>query len=170
MCWNKHISSLTSKLSTALFSMRRMIAISSREICKTSYYANFHSIATYGILLWGHAAGLKRVLLKQKEALRILCDISRVTSCREYFKKEGILTVTSVYILACLRYVQSNRAHFLRNSDYHSYNTRNRDDLVLPHQRLKSTQLSVNHWCMKFYNKIPDDLKTLPLKKTCFHF
>lgn len=162
LCWKGHISLLTRKLSTALFTMRRMKAISTDNVCKLTYFSNFHSVATYGILIWGHSPGLDRIFLKQKEAVRILSGVPKTHSCRELFKKHRILTIVSVFILECLKFVHSNKNGFTQVSDCHSYNTRHRDEFRSNFHRAKSTQIAVNYWCIKLYNKLPQSMKSLP--------
>lgn len=162
LTWNEYLDSLASRLATAIYTMRRMKDIASVNTCKMVYYANFHSIATYGILLWGHSPGTKRILLKQKEAIRVISGASRVTSCRELFKKNKILTITSVFILTALLHVYDNKSRYNSNCDFHGYDTRNREALTVERHRMKRTQIGTNHIGIKLFNKLPYNLKNLP--------
>ena len=76
-------------------------------------------------------------------------------SCRDAFKEHGILTVPGLYILSCLKYVHSHKEKFTHNFDNHQYNTRNREQLQIPHHRLNISQQGVDYWGSKLYNKIP---------------
>lgn len=165
--WGEHLKFLKNKLSTAIFTIRRIREVASREISKLTYYSNFHPVATYGILLWGYGPGLQQVLLKQKEAIRAICGVPTTTSCRELFGQLGILTVTSVFILTCLKYVHNNRSRFPTNGHYHNYMTRARDHFSIEHHRLKRTQMGINYTCLKLYNSIPRRLKDAP--ENLFH-
>ncbi|KAK9871539.1 hypothetical protein WA026_012914 [Henosepilachna vigintioctopunctata] len=106
--------------------------------------SNGSSVATYGILLWGHSPGLQKTLIRQKR-----------TSCRPLFRTEGILTVVAMFILACIKYTIVNKMRFNRNDMIDTYDTRNKNNLALERHRLKKTQLGSNYWCLKFYNKLP---------------
>ncbi|XP_044766524.1 uncharacterized protein LOC123322632 [Coccinella septempunctata] len=162
LTWNTHTTSLLKRLSTAIFTIRRMREVAGTDISRLTYFANFHQTATYGIILWGHSSGLIDVLLKQKEAIRAILGVPRIISCRELFRSLGILTVTSVYILNCIMYVHDNRAKFRRNDDNHHYGTRNRNELSIEYHRLKKTQTGTNHFGVKFYNRLPSKMRMLP--------
>ena len=50
--WNDHINSLTKKLSSELYAIRRMRRISTYQAALTTYHVCFLSRATYGIIVW----------------------------------------------------------------------------------------------------------------------
>lgn len=50
----------------------------------------------------------------------------------------------------------------------HNHNTRNKNKLVQPQRRLAKVRTSVAELCIRFYNKIPDDIVNLPEKFKCF--
>lgn len=158
--WSKHIDNLCKKLSTSIFLIRRMSQITDTNIAKLTHYSSFHSVATYGILLWGQCADSQKILLKQKSAIRAIYQMKTTDSCREIFKRERILTITSYFILTCVKYVHQHRNKFPKNSFYHNYNTREKNNYALPYSRIKKTQQGPNHTCLKLYNKLPNDIKT----------
>lgn len=162
LTWNTYTTPLLKRLSTAIFTIRRMREVAGSDISVLTYYANFHQTATYGIILWGHSPGLMSVLLKQKEAVRAIFGVPRTISCRELFRSLGILTVTSVYILTCILHVYDNRSKFRQNNDHHHYTTRHRNELSIEFHRLKKTQTGTNHFGVKFYNRLPSKLQILP--------
>lgn len=163
--WSTHIAETCKRLSGALYSVRRMQNIATKETAKVTYYSNFHSVATYGILLWGMASDASKVFLLQKRALRILGNLSYTHTCRDAFKKEKILTLPSVYILNCVKYVHCNPSEFPKNCDTHSINTRAKEAFKIPYHRLVKTQQGVDYWGVKLYNSLPTEIKKLPPKK-----
>lgn len=180
LSWKPYMSELSRRLSTAIYTIRQMRAVSSADVCRITYFANFQSVATYGILLWGCSSAAHRIFLRQKEALRALCGVSTRTSCRHLFKQERILTLPSAYILACMKYVVENNSDFRTLGSFHCYETRHRDHLLIKHHRLTRTQSSTNYMCAKIYNRLPDCLKDLRgreflhslktfLKDNCFY-
>ncbi|XP_044760775.1 uncharacterized protein LOC123318224 [Coccinella septempunctata] len=62
-------------------------------MARLTYFANFHSVASYAILFWGSSSEAQRVLLLQKRAIRALFGLGPRDSCREAFRAGGILTV-----------------------------------------------------------------------------
>lgn len=161
LTWRSHIDMLCIKLSRAIYSIRVMRQVSTQQAAKLTYYANFHSIASYGVTIWGRSSDFERVLILQKKALRTLCGMRNSESCRETFKRERILTIASVYILSCVKYVHTNQMRFTRNEEFHQYDTRNRKYFVVPHHRLCMTQRGVDYWGVKMYNHLPAEVKAL---------
>lgn len=165
--WKTNIDSLISKLSVAVFTIRRMKMCASTVVARQAYFANFHAVASQSILLWGATSEALRVLRLQKRAVRALYGLAPRDSCRETFITEEILTVPCMYIHACLKYVHKNIHQFPRNSSRHAYNTRNKAALETPFHRLASTQRFVDHWGPVFYNMVPDRIKAL--NENCFN-
>lgn len=165
LTWSNHVQGLCGKLCRAIYSIRTLKSISTHQAAKLAYYANFHSLASYGIIVWGMSSEADRVQILQKRALRTLCSLSSRVSCREYFKREKILTITSVYILSCVKFVHANLSRFIKNEDLHSYKTRNRNAMVIPLHRLKSTQQGIDYWGVKLYNQLPESVKSLSINK-----
>lgn len=81
--------------------------------------------------------------------------------CRPLFKESKILTVYAEFILTSLLYIHNNINAFETNSTYHSYHTRNKEDLLIPLHRIKKTQHSTNHLAIKLYNHLPHRIKCL---------
>lgn len=160
--WDFHISEVCKKLTKATFLIRRLIQISTKESAITAYYATFQSHLQYAILVWGASPRVADILLLQKRTIRLLCNASARVSCRELFKQQRILTVTSLYILACLEYIHKHIDEFKRNNDQHDYGTRFGNGLQIPYHRISRSRNGANYWCIKFYNKLPKDIWKLP--------
>ena len=58
--WGDHVDYLQRKLATAIFMIRRIRKISTYTAARTAYFSNFHSVASYGILIWGNSRQLCR--------------------------------------------------------------------------------------------------------------
>ena len=130
---------------------------------------------SYGILLWGQAANINSIFVLQKRAIRSIYKLRGRDSLRELFKEIDILTVSSQYIFENIMYVRKNKTLFMKNSDIHNINTRNKNKIVQPKFRLSKVRNSFMGNCIRFYNKIPDDIlnmsdcqfKTKIKKKLC---
>lgn len=157
--WKSHIDQMCKKLSSAIYSVRRIKYIVNEEAALITYHAYFHSVATYGILLWGSSSEAERIFLKQKRAMRALAGVRRGQSCRDLFRKYRVLTIPSCFILACICHVQEDLGRYTTHSSVHNYPTRGRDQLILPKHRLCRTQNTFNFIGVKAYNALPSDFK-----------
>ncbi|GBP48457.1 Probable RNA-directed DNA polymerase from transposon BS [Eumeta japonica] len=64
--WGPHISKLAKRLSSAAYAVKKMRNLSDVETARLVYFGCFHSLMSYGILLWGNA----RIFRKFSEAGR----------------------------------------------------------------------------------------------------
>lgn len=110
-------------------------------------------------MLWGASAEAAMILRLQKKAIRILCGLGHQQSCREFFRREDILTIPSVYILNYVDHIHRHAQSYQRNSYVHGYSTKNRDALKIPFHRLEKTQRNTDFLGVKLYNKLPNELK-----------
>lgn len=163
--WVQHTTTLCKRLTSVVYTIRRLKKVATHETAKVSYNSCFHSVISYGILFWAHSPGFKRVFCLQKKAVRALCNLKQRDSCKPYFVQQNILTLPSVYILTVLLYVYDNIEQFNVNGQHHEYATRKRVELRVPYHRLTRTQHAVDFWGPKFYNKLPAEVKGLPRHK-----
>lgn len=155
LSWNRHTDELCKKLSVVIFLLRRLKQSVSMKILTDAYYSFFHCHLNYGILFWGNSAGAKDVFLLQKKALRILKGIGTRQSCRQVFVEMKILTVASLYVLACLTFIHNNKDNYTQLSEVHLYSTRNRHNLLTPKCRLQKSHNSYIIMGIQLYNKLP---------------
>lgn len=160
--WGPHIEKLSKRLSSAAFAVKKIRLITDVETARLVYFSYFHSLMTYGILLWGHAADIKSIFVLQKRAIRAIYKLRPRTSLKEKFKEIDILTLASQYIYENLLYVKKNIGLFRKNSDRHAVNTRNKNKLCSHVSRLRKVTKSFKGQCIRFYNKIPIDIQNLP--------
>jgi hypothetical protein len=127
---------------------------------KMVYHPLFHSIMSYGIMFWGNPPHSPIIFKMRKRVLRRLIGIGYRDSCRELFKELKILTLSSQYILSLLLFVIRNRGHFAPNSVHHNINTRQKNDLHLPHASLTMYQKGVLYSGIKVLMPSPHQLMT----------
>ena len=63
------------------------------DVLKLVYFANFHSILSYGIIFGGSSSNVENIFVVQKRALRTMLRLSYRESCIGNFEKNNILTV-----------------------------------------------------------------------------
>ncbi|KAL1445971.1 hypothetical protein WDU94_010903, partial [Cyamophila willieti] len=158
LTWQPYIDYVSNKLAGRLFLLRRLRAEVSPSTLKTAYYGTFHSILSYGLLLWGHSASSQQLFIMQKKAIRILDHKPPNSHAKPSFTKLEILTIPSLYILQCLMHVKNNIHLYPSQNDIHAHNTRNSRDLVLSKHRVNKAQNGPNHFGILFYNKLPSYL------------
>ena len=163
--WGPHVMALSSKLSSAAFAVKKIRQITNVETARLTYFSYFHSVMSYGILLWGNAADLESIFVIQKRAVRSIYNLGSRVSLRDRFKEFKILTVTSQYILQNILYVHKNKELFKKKCDVHNFNTRNKDKLALPSFRLHKTTNSFLGLAVPIYNKLPDKAFEMSLNK-----
>lgn len=163
--WNVHIKSLSGRLSSAAYAVWKIRQLTDVATSRLVYFSYFHSVMSYGILLWGGAADFQSIFILQKRAIRAIYKLRRRDSLRELFKEINILTVPCQYIYEVIMYARRNLDQFTKNSDNHNYNTRNKNKFVLPHFRLSKVSKSFDGLCVRYYNKIPVEITCLPDNK-----
>lgn len=162
--WGSHIKKLNKRLSSAAYAVKKIRQFTNLETARMVYFSYFHSLLTYGILLWGNSADVESVFILQKRAVRGMCKLSYCHSLRQVFKDIKILTVASQFIYENIMYVYKNINMFTKNSDHHSFNTRIKDKLQCSNSRLNKVHRSFVGQSTIYFNKIPHDLTRLPLQ------
>lgn len=163
--WGPHIVTLAGKLSSAAYAVRTIRRLADEATARLVYFSYFHSVMSYGILLWGKAADIQVIFVLQKRAVRAIYKMKSRDSLRQKFKEINILTVISQYIYENLLYTHKNMAFFKKKSDVHSINTRNKNKLYIPKFRLEKVKGSFMGNCILFYNKLPENATKLPVRR-----
>ncbi len=161
LTWTDHIYSLTKKLSSGVYVVKRMMWIGGLETAKTAYFAVMESHIRYGIILWGGTseANFNKILILQKKAIRALAGLGSIDSCREVFKSLKLLTVAALYIHAVVMY--TDQLDLPRNEDFHSYHTRSANDYSLPAHHTTKFSQKPSYLGRKIINVLPQYLKNM---------
>lgn len=166
LSWAEQVEAVCQRLHKGYFALNSLKNVLDTESLLDVYYANIYSAISYNIIVWGQATEIQRVFVLQKRILRLIFDLQYNVSCRDTFKMYKILTVTSIYLYKLLIFIFSNKHRYLKHSDYHSYNTRNKNALLYnkPNHSFycKSPFIAGLH----FYNLLPSDINTAVLLNT----
>lgn len=165
MGWSSHIDHLCKKLNVTVFQLRKLRDCCDINTCLMFYNANFKSLITYGIQLWGASCDSIRIFKIQKTAIRVLTGSGSTDHCRPLFRRLRVLPLPCLYIYAVLLYVMQHYDSLLKNSDLHNYETRQKQNLVVPQHRLQKTEKTVDYNGIKLFNLLPSEIKSLPLNK-----
>lgn len=161
--WNAHLEAVALKLNKSLFLLRRLADNISGKALKSAYFATFHSQLSYAVLVWGHAPNSKYLFGLQRKAIRVVAGLGFRDDCRGSFKQLGILTLPSLYLLENLLYVVGNIDLFATHGDVHTYQTRNKTNLIPARWRLKRCQSGPGYWGIKYFNVLPPNIRELPV-------
>jgi hypothetical protein len=147
LSFNAHVSQLCAKISKSLFCLNRLKNIVTSEALRTLYFAMIHSNIAYCINVYGCAndSTLKPLILKQKQAIRVVSNAGYRDHTAPLFAKHKILTVKELIYFCKAKFMHSYMFGRLPPSFYEMWQTnrernvarelRNADDLyVLPHR------------------------------------
>ena len=115
--WRTHIDLLLYTMSTACFVIRRLFHVLNIDALEIRYFAYFHSLTKYGVILGGNSTNVGRIFLLHKRIIRILIRMGHSCSCKGLFKKYDtcILPVPCVQILSVVIFVVKNLENFQAN-------------------------------------------------------
>ena len=127
-----HIKQLSAKISRALFILRRVKHYLSANSLTTLYYSLVHCHLTYAVEIWSCTAisNLKPLVLKQKEAIRIISNSRYNAHTEHLFKALEILPFHSLSDSMKLKFMHSYVQNFLPTAFNNTW-IRNRDRRLL---------------------------------------
>ena len=161
--WSHHINKINNKISKTIGIMKRIRRFISKDILRTIYNSLILPHLHYGILIWGFSN--RRVFKLQKRAVRLICGAKYNAHTDRLFKNLRFLKIQDIFILQCTKfYYKFTRNQlptyfndfFVRNSEVHPYNTRNRDSL-----RSNFCRNTTSRNCIRIH--IPNLINNLPL-------
>jgi hypothetical protein len=82
-------------------------------------------------------------------------------SCRQLFKKWGILPFYSQYIFSLMLFVVRKTHLYVTNKETHGVNTRHNTDFHFPTARLTQFKEGAYFMGMKIFNHLPTNIKIL---------
>jgi hypothetical protein len=88
--------------------------------------------------------------------IRLITGIKRFESCRQKFKENGLLTVTSMYVLDVLCFIKRHKGDLKKNCEIHKHNMRSKYDL-----HTQSHNTSLLHMGVRLYKHLPLRIKKL---------
>jgi len=100
--------------------------------------------------------------------IRIIMGYSYRESCRELFKELKIITLSSQLMFSLFLFVVNNRDYFVSNDVNNNINTRQKNDLHLPHVSLAMYQKGVYYSGITIFNGLPKAIKGISSKTKKF--
>ena len=162
LSWEQHCNFLANKLSKNIFVIRTLKDQVPLDSLLLAYHALFMSHCAYGLLAWGHSPHAGKIFGLQRKVIRVIYNKPYREDVRDTFASNKLLTLPSLYILECLKYVKQNMHVYNMQGGAHSHNTRNRTDLEITFLRLSHSRFGPNYCGPKFYNALPSVVQRLP--------
>ena len=113
--FNLHVEKLCGKLNKVCYQLRQLKSKVNLKTLILVYYANFYSLMSYGIIIWGGSPHASKLFKTQNKAIRIIFGLTNIESCRPIFRKHKMLTFTSVYVLEVSKFFRKNTSVFESN-------------------------------------------------------
>ena len=102
-----HIDHVSKKISSGIFALRRLAAVSDTPLLLTAYYGLIFPHLNYGVAIWGNESTRTKLLFRlQKKSIRTVFKKPYRYPCKEIFKSHRILTFPSLYILQAITFVK----------------------------------------------------------------
>jgi Reverse transcriptase (RNA-dependent DNA polymerase) len=180
MNWNDQCERVSNKLRSLTYMFTILCDIVPLASLKAVYYAYAQSQVMYSIVIWGGSTHMEKVFVAQKRILRAMAGIQywrsnkALDSCRPLFQRFDILTVYSLYILECMKFLKKNPNHFAKECDkpggYLRVTRNNQDnvcpnDLYVPKCDLKLSNQNPNVMIPRIFNALPKRIKLIDCDK-----
>ncbi len=109
LTFDDHITHLFAKVSKSLFCINRVTNFVSQDTLKTLYSATVHSHLVYCMSIYSCAnkTSLNRLKIKQKEAIRIICNVGYRDHTAPVFARLKILPLDQLIELSILKFMHS---------------------------------------------------------------
>jgi hypothetical protein len=107
LSFSDHISSVCAKISKSLFCIKRIKNFVNKNALRLLYYAMVHSHLSYCLNIYGCAntTNLQRLRIKQKEAVRVICNAGYRDHTTPLFKSQKILPLDEMVKFSNLKFL-----------------------------------------------------------------
>jgi len=167
LSWKSHISKISKKVSRTIGVMNKLKNYLPTHILRILYNSLIFPHLNYGILVWGNSAN--KLLKLQKKAIRVVANVKYNAHTQPLFKKLGLLTVTDILELQDLKFLYKlengslptyfTSTMFKRQSQIHSYSTRQTDDFRIPQSKHVFVSNSPRFRLPPVFNNCPQNIK-----------
>jgi hypothetical protein len=109
LSFNAHVTQLCAKISKSLFCLNRLKNFVTSEALRTLYFAMIHSNIAYCINVYGCAnnSTLKPLILKQKQAIRVVSNVGYRDHTAPLFVKHKILPVNELIYFCKVKFMHN---------------------------------------------------------------
>jgi hypothetical protein len=167
LCFKPHIEMLCSKISKSLFCLNRIKNFVNAKTLRMLYFSMVHSVISYGIIIYGCAnkSNLEKLIVKQKHAIRTICNVSYRAHTAPLFKQQKILPIEKLIQFSSIKLMHSFHFRQLPLSFADTWATniernparalRNANDLFIPPHRVEFVKRLPLYTLPLFWNTAP---------------
>lgn len=149
--WDVHIDKLINKLRYYLYIMYKLKYLP-QKILLSIYYANVYSLLNYGIIIWGGAYSTELTTMRSLQSKFI-----------KLLQSKDILNFDQLYIMRCICYHYDNMREIYISST--SVTRHKLIEIPKMNKRIKEKDSLIT--AIRYYNKLPSELKSLTCTKKC---
>ena len=160
LSWKEHVGEVFNKVNKRLGLLGRIRSCLTIQSAKCIYNCPILPVLSYTDTAWGELSAecsnrLQR-LQNRAASITIRCDRSS-----DAIKNLGWKRNKAVLVFKCLNNLAPAyfKNYFTRNSSYHFYNTRQREDLHIPKAKLSKEKKTFRFSGATLFNRLPDSLK-----------
>jgi hypothetical protein len=181
-----HVQQLSAKLSRALFHIRRVKNILSKDALKTLYYSLFHCHIVYAIEIWSLASKnlINDIFLKQKAVIRTVSGSKYNSHSAPIFKTLEILPLNmliNLHLAKIMFFFKNNRLPSCFNNTWLTRLNRNIQtggpmlriadeyEYVVPFARTDQLRRFPSITVPEAWNDLPVEIKLLPSVSSFCH-
>ena len=158
---------LCSKISKSLFCLNRIKNFVNAKTLRMLYFSMVHSVISYGIIIYGCAnkSNLEKLIVKQKHAIRTICNVSYRAHTAPLFKQQKILPIEKLIQYSSIKLMHSFHFRQLPLSFANTWATniernparalRNANDLFIPPHRVEFVKRLPLYTLPLFWNTAP---------------
>jgi hypothetical protein len=97
----------------------------------------------------------------KKKVIRLMCNVTKQTSCRDLFRLLGILPLPCLYIYEMACWMKYHQDKPDCNIDIHKHHTRHKTDFHIQITRTNIAKSNGTNMGITLYNKLPRYLKKI---------
>jgi hypothetical protein len=159
---------LCSKISKSLFCLNRVKNFVNTKSLRKLYFSMIHSVISYGINIYGCAnkTTLEKLIVKQKQAIRTICNATYRAHTAPLFKQQKILPVQKLIQFSNIKFMQSFHFKLLPLSFANTWTNlernperalRNANDLFIPPHRVEFVKCLPLYTLLLAWNSAPGE-------------
>ena len=172
LSWKTHINAKSNQILKANSILSRLKNFVPIPILTTIYNSLILPHLSYAIASWGNINNkeMKRLTLLQKRAIRIVTKSKYNSHTNRLFRNLNALKINDIFNISCSRFyfkVQSNltplyfKQELPRNTDIHSHNTRNSQNLHTYNTTSELRKQLLNVKIPQCWNSLPQNLRNI---------
>ena len=165
LSWQEHINLVNNKVRKSIGIIRKISGFISQNALRILYYSLIYPHLSYCNLIWAstYSTNLQKLLISQKKIARIATFSIYLAPSAPLFKKLNLLTVYDINILQTCIFIYKYTFlpdslpkpfdnFFTTNSQIHSHNTRQADNLHPPFSRTSHSQFALSYRGTQLWN------------------